>query len=125
MDLLTLLLPTQTELKLESLALAPDSAHLTLRLTSTQTSARCPVCNHPTQRTHSHYQPTLKDLAWADYQITLHLQVHKFFCVNSACHRHIFTERLPTLTVPWARRTNRLATQLSQIGLYQPTIIHT
>ena len=117
MDFPGLLLPTQSELKLESLTLNPASDLITLHLVSTQTTARCPLCHHPTQRVHSHYQRTLKDLTWANYQITLHLHLHKFFCGNAACHRRIFTERLPTLTVPWARRTNRLASQLSQIGL--------
>lgn len=49
--------------------------------------------------------------------MTLQLQVRKFFCTNSACHRRIFTERLPQLTLPWARRTCRLAKQLLAIGL--------
>ena len=117
MDFPGLLLPTQSELKLESLTLEPASDLITLHIVSTQTAAQCPLCHHPTQRVHSHYQRTLKDLTWANYQITLELHLQKFFCVNAACHRRIFTERLPALTVPWARRTNRLATQLSQIGL--------
>jgi len=117
MDFPSLLLPAQSELQLESLTFDPASDHITLHLVSTQTTARCPVCNHPTQRVHSHYQRTLKDLPWANCQITLHLHLQKFFCVNADCHRQIFVERLPDLTVPWARRTNRLASQLSQIGL--------
>jgi len=47
----------------------------------------------------------------------LQLQVRKFFCVNPACLRRIFTERLPEVTVPWARRTNRLAEALTAIAL--------
>lgn len=117
MDFPGLLLPTQSELQLESLTFDPASEHITLHLVSTQTTAQCPVCRHPTQRVHSHYQRTLKDLPWANYQVTLHLHLQKFFCVNTDCHRQIFTERLSALTVPWARRTNRLASQLSQIGL--------
>jgi transposase len=33
------------------------------------------------------------------------------------CPRHIFTERLPGIATPWARRTLRLATRLLAIGL--------
>jgi len=49
--------------------------------------------------------------------MTLQLQVRKFFCINPACLRRIFTERLPDVTVPWARRTNRLAEALTAIAL--------
>jgi len=49
--------------------------------------------------------------------MTLQLQVRKFFCTNTTCHRRIFTERLPQITQPWARRTSRLAHQLLMIGL--------
>ncbi len=49
--------------------------------------------------------------------MTLLLQVRKFLCTNTACHRRIFTERLPQITRPWARRTCRLAQQLLMIGL--------
>lgn len=49
--------------------------------------------------------------------MTLQLQVCKFFCINPACLRRIFTERLLEVTVPWARRTNRLADALTDIAL--------
>jgi transposase len=39
----------------------------------------------------------------------LHLTVRKFFCDASRCPRRIFTERLPELVAPWARRTRQLA----------------
>jgi hypothetical protein len=43
--------------------------------------------------------------------------VRKFFCINANCKRRIFTERLNSVTAPWARRTLRLAQRLSAIGL--------
>jgi hypothetical protein len=43
--------------------------------------------------------------------------VRKFFCINTGCKRRIFTERLTNVTAPWARRTLRLAQQLSAIAL--------
>jgi transposase len=45
------------------------------------------------------------------------LEVCKFFCLNEACRRRIFTERLPTIVAPWARRTLRYAEQLTAIAL--------
>ena len=38
----------------------------------------------------------------------VHLAVRKFFCRQAACPRRIFTERLPTVAAPYARRTVRL-----------------
>ena len=37
-------------------------------------------------------------------------------CRNRACRRRIFTERLPTVVAPWARRTLRLAQRLLALG---------
>jgi transposase len=38
-------------------------------------------------------------------------------CANVQCPRRIFTERLPEVVAPWARRTRRLVTWLLTIGL--------
>jgi transposase len=67
---------------------------------------------------HSHYERTLADLPWADYQILIQLTVGKFFCDHASCDRKIFTERIAEVMAPWARRTQRLATQLSEIALF-------
>jgi len=49
--------------------------------------------------------------------VRLQLRVRKWFCGNRSCRRRIFTERLPTVTAPWARRTLRLAQHLVDVGL--------
>ena len=41
----------------------------------------------------------------------LDISVRRFFCDNDGCQRTIFAERMPSLVVPYARRTNRLAHQ--------------
>lgn len=56
-------------------------------------------------------------MPWANLVVRLSLRVRKFFCDNPACRRKIFTERLPTLVAPSARRTLRLMHQQQQIGL--------
>ncbi|HSX78194.1 MAG TPA: ISL3 family transposase, partial [Candidatus Saccharimonadia bacterium] len=76
-----------------------------------------PLCATPAQRIHSRYARTLADLPWADYRVRLQLRVRKWFCRNRSCRRHIFTERLPTVTTPWARRTLRLAQRLVALGM--------
>ena len=70
-----------------------------------QPSAPCPLCATPAWRIHSDYGRTLADLPWAQYRVRLQLRVRKWFCRNRACGRRIFTERLPTIAAPWARRT--------------------
>jgi transposase len=66
---------------------------------------------------HSRYTRTLADLPWSGYGITWRLHVRKFFCRHPTCPRHIFTERLPGLAAPWARRTLRLTARLLAMGL--------
>ena len=114
---LTRLLPDATKLHLEACHIDDAAAQITLLVTSTQTRVPCPLCGVPTHRHHSRYERTLADLPWATYRVCLRLRVRKFFCDNAACRRHIFTERLPTVVAPWARRTVRLARHLVVIGL--------
>jgi transposase len=84
---------------------------------STQALVSCPVCRVPTRRIHSRYGRTVADLPWAQWRVVLHLQVRKFFCANGRCPRRIFTERLPGVVAPWARRTARLLDWLVQIAV--------
>lgn len=42
--------------------------------------------------------------------------MRRFFCHNQDCQRRIFTERLPEVVAPYARRTMRLADLLTLIG---------
>jgi hypothetical protein len=49
--------------------------------------------------------------------VVYHLSVRKFFCPTPSCPRRIFTERVPTLLAPWARRTLRLAQVQQRLGL--------
>jgi|SoiMethySBSTD1v2_1073268.scaffolds.fasta_scaffold214269_1 transposase len=114
---LTRLLPDATRLHLEACDVDDTTAQITLRVRSTQTRAPCPLCATPARRIHSDYGRTLADLPWAQYRVCLQLRVRKWFCRNRACRRRIFTERLPTVAAPWARRTLRLAQRLGALGV--------
>ena len=119
MDLVACLLPAGPLLHLERWALDEAAAQLTLRLTAMQTLVHCPVCRFPTRRIHSHYtrhapSPTSHG---PHLHVVLQLGVRKFFCANGRCTRRIFTERLPQLLAPWARRTQRLMQRLESIAL--------
>ena len=111
------MLPDATRLRLEACDVDDTTAQITLRVQSTQTSAPCPLCATPARRIHSDYGRTLADLPWAQYRVCLQLRVRKWFCRNRACPRRIFTERLPTVAAPWARRTLRLAQRLGALGV--------
>lgn len=113
----SLLLPDTTLLRLDSWYLDTAASLLTVQVTATQTSVPCPVCAVPAGRIHSRYTRTLADLPWAAYRVHLQLRVRKWFCVNPDCVRRIFTERLPTVAAPWARRTRRFVQHLVALGL--------
>jgi transposase len=110
------LLPDATALRLEACDVDDTTAQITLRVQSMQTNAPCPLCATPARRIHSDYGRTLADLPWAQYRVCLQLRVRKWFCGNRRCRRRIFTERLPTVAAPWARRTLRLAQRLLALG---------
>ena len=114
---MTRLLPDTTTLHLEACEVDDTTAQITLRVCSMQTRVPCPLCTTPAQRIHSHYERTLADLPWAAYHVRLQLRVRKWFCGNRRCGRRIFTERLPTIAAPWARRTLRLAQRLIALGI--------
>jgi len=90
---------------------------ITVLVCATPTVSPCPLCATLAHRIHSHYERTLADLPWASYRIRLRLRVRKWFCDHKPCRRLIFTERLPTIAAPWARRTLRLARRLVALGL--------
>jgi transposase len=117
MELFAHVLPQASLLHLETWHLDTTTAQLTLRVQSTQTLVPCPVCRFPTRRIHSRYVRTVADLPWAQWRVVLHLQVRKFFCANGRCSRRIFTERLPGVVAPWARRTQRLLPWLVHIAV--------
>jgi len=117
MDLMACLLATSPSLHLETWSLEETTAQLTVRLTAMPPLVHCPVCRFPTRRIHSHYTRTVADLPWAHLHVVLQVGVRKFFCANGRCTRRIFTERLPQLLAPWARRTQRLAQRLTSIAV--------
>ena len=79
--------------------------------------SRCPVCGHASGRVHSRYQRTLADLPWQGRIVALRVQARRFRCAKRECPRRVFTERLPDIAGPRARRTARLADIQRHIGL--------
>jgi transposase len=116
-NLLSCLLPDPALVRLETWAHEPARPTITLTLRSRQRTIRCRLCGRRASRVHSRYERTLADLPWGEYAVVLRLRVRRLFCDNARCERRIFTERLPGIAAPWSRRTARLATRLTSVGL--------
>jgi transposase len=109
-----ILLPDPEILHLESVILATPMMILVLQTTGPE--ALCPACGQPSRRVHSRYARTLADLPCFGLSVRLRLTCRKFFCDRPDCSRRIFTERLPSVVRRYARRTERLAQALLQVG---------
>ncbi len=109
-----MLLPQAPGLQLDALDVMPTAIVITL--TSTSPCAPCPDCGTPSLRVRVRYLRTLADLPWGPVPVTLSLQVRKFACTVTTCRRRIFTERLPEVVAPYARRTVRLNNLVQRVG---------
>jgi transposase len=89
---------------------------ITVVVTTTSEDAECPLCHRRSVRIHSRYVREVADLPWMGCAVRLELHVRRFFCPNQQCPRQIFTERLPTVVAPYARRTTRLMDVFTLIG---------
>lgn len=83
---------------------------------STKDYSYCSCCNRKSNRVHSRYSRTLKDLPLLNKKVILKLQSWKFFCDNSKCNRTIFTERYTELIHSYARKTDRLNKFMEKIA---------
>lgn len=91
--------------------------HLRVSVICERRKSLCPKCAVPSRQVHSRYQRTAADVPLANWRLTLQLTVRKFVCREKTCSRRIFTERLPDVLAPWARRTARLVQRQTAVGL--------
>src|SRR5579859_2439448 len=108
------LLPDPTCLHL--LQLEAEGKVITATVKTTAPEARCPLCDGRSVQVHSRYRRVLADLPWMWCAVRLELQTRRFFCQNPECGRKIFTERVPSVVAPYARRTIRLQDLFTLIG---------
>src|SRR5438067_9917937 len=108
------LLPDANALHLE--ALVADAAVITIVVATTGDSACCPACGRRSAHRHSRRWRTIADLPWQGLTVRLELHFRRFHCDAPTCARRTFTERLPTVVAPYARRTRRLAAVLEAIA---------
>jgi transposase len=111
------LVPKLDGLMLEQISIDKGRNLICLSLKAVAPKGECPLCRRRTTRIHSRYMRTLADLPWSCFTVRVSLGVRRFFCANQDCRRRIFTERLPDLVLPYARRTLRQGEILRVIGL--------
>jgi transposase len=96
---------------------AVEKASVQLQLTATAPTAACPLCGGLSASIHSRYRRCLTDLPWGTRVVRIHLMVRQFVCRHPHCARRIFTERLPELIAPYARKTPRFLMVLQALGI--------
>src|SRR5258708_429660 len=101
---------------LQLVRLEADEQSLIAIVETTSSEALCPLCQCRSESIHSRYTRVVADLPWAGWAVRLKLHVRRFFCRNQECQGRIFTERLPNVVAPSARRTTRLCDLLTLIG---------
>ena len=94
-----------------------DSASVHLDAHGRKRSGRCPGCGKTSTQLHSRYLRRPADLPSSGGCVRVNLEVRRFYCVNAACARRTFAERMPELLEPWARRTRRLASAQARVGV--------
>ena len=78
--------------------------------------AECPSCHRRSDHTCSYYTRSPADLPICEQSVRLVLRVRRFRCRDEDCPRITFSEPLPNLLQPYARRTNRLAETQCHLG---------
>lgn len=94
----------------------PDADKVVLVARPKAETSFCPACGGESRRVHSHYTRRLSDLPWHGRVVEIRLQARRFRCGDAQCPRRIFTERLPDIVRPKARRTVRLGQSQLAIG---------
>lgn len=82
-----------------------------------RTEVDCPDCGLRSRRLHSHYPRVLRDLPWQGRPVTVRVTARRFRCLNSACARKTFSERLGSVAPASARRTTRLGDLQRHVAL--------
>jgi len=80
-------------------------------------TAACPGCGTSSSSVHSRYERRLGDLPWQGRPVALHVQARRFRCPAPACSRKTFAERLSGVAAAAARRTERLGSLHSCLGM--------
>lgn len=107
--MIELFFPEAAQLVIEDVQMLGEKLYTYARGRSV--TAKCPVCQTQSDKTHSRYQRHPQDLPCFGFRVQLHIIVRRFFCQNDRCGRLTFAETFPELLGYKARRTQRLSRQ--------------
>src|ERR1700712_3968613 len=79
---------------LRVLRVLPATDRVTVEARSSRWVAECPTCGSASWRVHSNYVRKLHDLPSHGRVVVIHVSARRFRCLNAACVRKTFAERL-------------------------------
>ncbi|HEX3957475.1 MAG TPA: ISL3 family transposase [Trebonia sp.] len=90
---------------------------VTFRVRAKAGDAACSGCRRRSSRVHARYQRQLADLPLGGRKVLVIVQIRRFKCVSPRCAKSTFSEQVPGLTTPFARRTPPLTGSLVKVAL--------
>jgi transposase len=90
---------------------------VTFRVRARAGDAACPGCRRRSSRVHARYQRQLADLPLGGRRVQIIVHIRRFKCTSLRCAQSTFSEQIPGLTTPFARRTPPLTGALAGIAL--------
>ena len=76
----------------------------------------CPDCRLRSRSRHGWSNRSLQDLPVQGKAVTVKLRLSRWRCLQQQCERQTFTDRLPTVASPYARRTKRVVEIVGLLG---------
>ena len=90
---------------------------VTFRVRAEARDAACSGCRRRSSRVHARYQRELADLPLGGRRARVIAHIRRFKCVNPRYAQSAFSEQIPGLTTPFARRTPPLSEALAEVAL--------
>jgi transposase len=90
---------------------------VTFRVRAKAGDAACSGCRRRSARVHASYQRQLTDLPLGGRRVRIIVHVRRFKCASPRCGQATFSEQIPGLTTPFARRTPPLTSALAEVAL--------
>jgi transposase len=87
------------------------------RVRAKASDAACSGCGRRSSRVHARYQRQLADLPLGGRRVQVIAHIRRFKCLNRRCGQSTFSEQIPGLTAPFARRTPPLTEALVRVAL--------
>jgi hypothetical protein len=94
-----------------------DGDLVTFRVRAKAGDGACSGCRWRSSRVHGRYQRKLADLPLGGRRVRVIAQIRRFKCLNRRCGQSTFSEQIPGLTTPFARRTPPLTGALVKVTL--------